>query len=110
MRSAEFAVDKKLIARLDFNVVALLRSGRIGPAFAEIEPALVRRKGVPVCCERFRSAHNHRSGCDLRLFSRHLMLVSFWGSPCTSKIPARWKLPAFRRIISDAVHRRHADR
>ena len=48
MRSAKFAVDKELIARLDFDVVALLGSGRIGPAFAEIEPALVRREHIPV--------------------------------------------------------------
>ena len=60
MRRAKFAVDEELIARLDLDVIALLGRGRIGPAFAEIQPAFVRREQAAVCCERFRLADNDR--------------------------------------------------
>src|SRR5881394_4525773 len=44
MRRAKFAVDEELIARLDPEIVALLRRGSVGPAVAEIETPFARRE------------------------------------------------------------------
>jgi hypothetical protein len=46
MRRAKFAINEKLIARLNVDVVALLGRRSVDPAIAKIEPPLVRREGT----------------------------------------------------------------
>jgi hypothetical protein len=74
MRGAEFTIDEVLIARLDPDVIAPLRRGRISPTLTENEPPVVRRKRAAVVGQRLRFAHCE-SDCSGRFFTGHGFVV-----------------------------------
>ncbi len=76
MRRAKFPVDEKLIARFDFDVIALLRRGSISPAVAEGQAPLVRQKRSAVTSESFRLAQDENTGGAF-LFAGHDSVDAF---------------------------------